>query len=189
MHTKFKQHFINTKNYTMYTAHPPWHGARTCKVSRKYINAFSSYSAKTKRDGRIDGRTDVLQYLLSRAFGAAGDNKYIIMYFKISPPALQKLWGPDNEPQIKIHSKQINFVITSYQRLIMLWNYYIHQNNKAFILASKSSAMISYMCLSNYSINMIMMINLGLLRNKCHNPHDMMIQSTWHDDHHAISQY
>ena len=27
---------------------PPWHGERTCK----YINAFSSYIAKTKRDGR-----------------------------------------------------------------------------------------------------------------------------------------
>ena len=37
---------------------PPWHGARTCKVSRKYINAFLSYSAKTKRDWRTDGRTD-----------------------------------------------------------------------------------------------------------------------------------
>ena len=27
-------------------------------VSRKYIDAFLSYSAKTKRDGRTDGRTD-----------------------------------------------------------------------------------------------------------------------------------
>ena len=35
---------------------PPWHGARTCKVLRKYINAFPSYSAETKRDGRTDGR-------------------------------------------------------------------------------------------------------------------------------------
>ena len=34
------------------------HGARTCKVLRKYINAFLSYSAKTKRDGQTDGRTD-----------------------------------------------------------------------------------------------------------------------------------
>ena len=57
---------------------PPWLGARTCKVSRKSINAFLSYSAKTKRDGRTDGRTDrrgALQYLPSRAFGAAGDKK------------------------------------------------------------------------------------------------------------------
>ena len=48
------------------------------KVSRKYINAFLSYSAKTKRDGRTDRQTDrrgALQYLPSRAFGAAGDNK------------------------------------------------------------------------------------------------------------------
>ena len=37
---------------------PPWLGARTCKVSRKYSNAFLSYSAKTKRDGQTDGRTD-----------------------------------------------------------------------------------------------------------------------------------
>ena len=52
---------------------------RTCKVSRKYINAFLSYSAKTKRDGQTDGQTDgrtdrqtdgrgALQYLPSRAF-------------------------------------------------------------------------------------------------------------------------
>ena len=32
-------------------------GALTCKVSRKYSNAFLSYSAKTKRDGRTDRRT------------------------------------------------------------------------------------------------------------------------------------
>ena len=37
---------------------PPSLGARTCKVSRKYSNAFLSYSAKTKRDGQTDGRTD-----------------------------------------------------------------------------------------------------------------------------------
>ena len=36
---------------------PPWLGAHTCKVSRKYINAFLSYSAKTKRDGRTDRQT------------------------------------------------------------------------------------------------------------------------------------
>ena len=45
---------------------PPWHGARTCKVSRKYINAFFSYSAKTKRDGRTDGQTDGGRYNISR---------------------------------------------------------------------------------------------------------------------------
>ena len=38
---------------------PPSLGARTCKVSRKYSNAFLSYSAKTKRDGWTDGRTDI----------------------------------------------------------------------------------------------------------------------------------
>ena len=41
---------------------PPWLGARTCKVSRKYsnINAFLSliYNAKTKRDGRTDRQMD-----------------------------------------------------------------------------------------------------------------------------------
>ena len=42
--------------------------ARTCKVLRIYINAFSSYSAKTKRDGQT-----ALQYLPSRAFGETGD--------------------------------------------------------------------------------------------------------------------
>ena len=35
---------------------PPWLGAHTCKVSRKYSHAFLSYSAKTKRDGRTDGQ-------------------------------------------------------------------------------------------------------------------------------------
>ena len=70
---KFKQHPINNKNYT---AQPPWHGAHTCKVSRRYSNAFSSYSAKTKRDGQTDGWTDgqgAFQYLPSWAFGVAGD--------------------------------------------------------------------------------------------------------------------
>ena len=43
---------------------PPWLGAHTCKVLRKCSNAFLSYSAKTKRDGRIDGR-GALQYLPS----------------------------------------------------------------------------------------------------------------------------
>ena len=45
------------------------------------INIFLSYSAKTKRDGQTDrrtdgqtdGRTGALQYLPSRAFGAAGN--------------------------------------------------------------------------------------------------------------------
>ena len=56
-------------------------GAHTCKVSRKYINALSSYSAKTKHDeqtdGRTDGRTDGGHCNISRprAYGAAGDNK------------------------------------------------------------------------------------------------------------------
>ena len=39
---------------------------------------FLSYSVKTKRDRRTDRQTDgrgALQYLPSRAFGAAGDNK------------------------------------------------------------------------------------------------------------------
>ena len=47
---------------------PPWPGAHTCKVLRKYSYAFLSYSSKTKRDGRMDGCTDVqgaLQYLPS----------------------------------------------------------------------------------------------------------------------------
>ena len=55
---KFKRHLINIKSYTRMR---PWHGACTCKVSRKYSNVCSSYSAQTKRDGRTgrqmtDGR-------------------------------------------------------------------------------------------------------------------------------------
>ena len=52
-------------------------------VSAKFwdINAFSTYSAKTKSDERMDGQTDrrgALLYLPSRASGAVGDNKHII---------------------------------------------------------------------------------------------------------------
>ena len=43
------------------------------KLKQHSINVFLSYSAKTKRDGRTD-RRGALQYLPSRAFGAAGDN-------------------------------------------------------------------------------------------------------------------
>ena len=41
---------------TLYST-PPWLDAHTSKVSRKYSNAFWSYSAKTKRDGQTDRRT------------------------------------------------------------------------------------------------------------------------------------
>ena len=65
----------------------------TCKVSRKYINAFLSYSAKTKRDGQTDGQTDrqtdgrgALQYLPSRAFGAAGDKNILARLKNPAPP-------------------------------------------------------------------------------------------------------
>ena len=56
------------------------------------MNAFLSYSAKTKRDGRKDRQTDgwgVLQYLPSRALGAAGDNKVISGHYW--PQFTQKL--------------------------------------------------------------------------------------------------
>ena len=64
--SKFKFYSIFKNSYKIQTTFhqyqklysTPWHGARTCKVSRKYINAFLSYSAKTKRDGQTDGRTD-----------------------------------------------------------------------------------------------------------------------------------
>ena len=51
MHNK-----IQTKSHQFQKLYstPPWHGACTCKVSRKYNNAFLSYSAKTKRDGRTE---------------------------------------------------------------------------------------------------------------------------------------
>ena len=62
---------------------PPWHGARTYKVSRKDINVLLSSSAKTKRDGQTD-RRGALQYLPSRAFGAAGDKKYEYLMKKIT---------------------------------------------------------------------------------------------------------
>ena len=50
----FFQYLKTTFQYQKLYSTPPWHGART----RKYINAFSSYSAKTKHDGQTDGRTD-----------------------------------------------------------------------------------------------------------------------------------
>ena len=71
---KFIKNSNNIPSISKLYSTPPCNGARTCKVLRKYINAFSSYSAKTKRDGQTDGR-GALQYLPSRAFGAAGDNK------------------------------------------------------------------------------------------------------------------
>ena len=56
---------------------PPWHGDRTYKISRKYSDAFLSYSAKTKRDGQTDGQRGgggggggAFQYLPSWAIGA-----------------------------------------------------------------------------------------------------------------------
>ena len=54
IYNKFKQHPINIYNKPYNT--PPWHGACTWKILRKYSNA--SLSAKTKRDGQTDGRTD-----------------------------------------------------------------------------------------------------------------------------------
>ena len=65
---KIKLHYFH--QYQKLYSTPPWHGARTCKVSRKYIHACSSYSVKTKRDGHTDGRTDG-----QTDGGAAGDNK------------------------------------------------------------------------------------------------------------------
>ena len=50
-----KKNQTTTNQYQKLYSTPPWHGARTCKVSRKYSNAFLSYSAKTKHDGRTDG--------------------------------------------------------------------------------------------------------------------------------------
>ena len=61
----------------LYSTPPPL-GARTCKVSRKYSNAFLSYSAKTKRDGRTDRQTDRqtdggrCNISRPRAYGAGG---------------------------------------------------------------------------------------------------------------------
>ena len=93
----------NLKYQKLYST-PPWHGAHTCKVSRKYINAFFSYSAKTKRDGQTDRQTDIqmdrqtdgpgaLQYLPSRAFGAAGDkNWYIDILYVSTPQRVVQLW-------------------------------------------------------------------------------------------------
>ena len=73
---------------------PPWLGARICKVSRKYSNAFLSYSAKTKRDGQTDGQTDgrTGRCNISRPGPsaprprAAGDNKISFA------PYMRKLW-------------------------------------------------------------------------------------------------
>ena len=63
---KFKWYLFK---YLIYL--PPW---LTCKVSRKYSHAFLSYSAKTKRDGQTDGRTDGQRCNISRprAYGAGG---------------------------------------------------------------------------------------------------------------------
>ena len=76
---------------------PPWHGTRTYKVSRKYITAFLSYSAKTKCDGQTD-RRGALQYLPSQAFGAAGDNKQNII--------------SEHDSMYKIQSTYLDFILS-----------------------------------------------------------------------------
>ena len=50
----FKIIFFDKKStsFSKLYSTPPWHGARTFKVSRKYNNTFLSYSAKPKRDGQ-----------------------------------------------------------------------------------------------------------------------------------------
>ena len=56
-HKQIKHH-INIKNYT---AHPhEMVHIPANKVSRKYSNAFLSYSPKTKRDGQMDRQMDIL---------------------------------------------------------------------------------------------------------------------------------
>ena len=64
IHKKFKQHHINTKNYT---AHPHAkfreNTAMRFRVTVRKLNVTDRW---------MDGR-GVLQYLRSRAFGAAGD--------------------------------------------------------------------------------------------------------------------
>ena len=51
----FTKKFIkNSNNIPSITS--PWHGARACKISRKYSNVFSNYSTKTKCDGHTDGQ-------------------------------------------------------------------------------------------------------------------------------------
>ena len=72
IHKKFKQHSINIKNYT---AHPH----DMVHIPAKFRENTSMRFWVTVRklnvtDGRTDGR-GALQYLPSRAFGAAGDKK------------------------------------------------------------------------------------------------------------------
>ena len=58
---KFKKYFFKYLKIHKNSNNIPsisWLGARTCKVLRKYSHAFLSYSAKTKRDGQTDRRTD-----------------------------------------------------------------------------------------------------------------------------------
>ena len=67
---------------------PPWHGARTCNVPAKFRENTSMHFRVTVRklnvtDRRTDRQTDgrgALQYLPSRAFGAAGDNYVARLY-------------------------------------------------------------------------------------------------------------
>ena len=74
---------------------PPWHGVRTCKVSRKYINAFWVTVRKTKRDGQTDGRTGGggrCNISRPRAYGAAGDN-YIHVHWMLKFQILEVYLG------------------------------------------------------------------------------------------------
>ena len=79
IHKKFKQHSINTKNYT---AHP--HDLvhvpakfRENTAMRFWVTVQKLNVTDRQTDRRTDVRTDgrgALQYLPSRASGAAGDN-------------------------------------------------------------------------------------------------------------------
>ena len=73
IHKKFKQHSINIKNYT---AHPH----DMVHIPAKFGENTSMHFLVTVRklnvtDRQTDGQT--LQYLPSRAIGAAGDNKIL----------------------------------------------------------------------------------------------------------------
>ena len=80
----------------------PWHGVRTCKHSRNYRNATSSYSTKTKCDGHrwTDWRTRGFQYLPSRDFGAAGDNNR--QEWRVSPTKILRKLGNPPPPQVML---------------------------------------------------------------------------------------
>ena len=93
--------------------HTPWHGAHTYKVSRKYSNAFLSYSAKTKRDGQTDRWMDRQTGGVSISPGPSAWHKIQILLYCNIPRHGMNLDKIQNIPIRNSRLQWINIIILS----------------------------------------------------------------------------